>query len=258
MARRKTGSLLGAIYMLVGAILLAAALFAPWYSFDSYSEQRAGTPSQGYSEVVGPSTLNFYLIGLLGDGSVQTSCPSGNVSNFCPTSSSYSDARLNSTGWVIALTLGLAVAGFAAAAFSGILGMVLRGKARRRFPEVTLAFIALALGIGATVTFTVLLPGAFAHDISPSQRGWETSGPWLSFSGSASVVPPLPCPAMACETIPTSWGPSIGWCFSIAAIAVLLVGTVMMIRFRHDVARAVSPTASERSAPQPIPETPAT
>jgi hypothetical protein len=251
MVRKRTGSLLGGFYVLVGAALLGAALFAPWYYYDSYSEQHLGMPGGGNSVAVGPSELYFYLFGLPGSGSVQTTCPSGNISNFCPTSSSYSDAGLNSTGQVAALTLALATAGFAVAAISGVLGVIWRGKARTSFPELTLAVVAIALAIAATAAFAVLLPGAFAHDISASQRGFAPSGPWSSFSGSSSFIIPMGCPFPGCLAHTVSWGPSIGWSFSVAAIGVLLVGAVMMIRFRHDVGESAPSIASTESAVEP-------
>jgi hypothetical protein len=243
MVRRRTGSLLGAFYVLVGAALLGSALFAPWYHYDSYAEQHWGTPGGATSVAVGPSELDFYLFGLPGSGSVQTTCPSGNISNFCPTSSSYSGAGLTSTGQVAALTFALAAAGFAVAAISGVLGVIWRGKARTAFPEQILAVIAVGFAIAATAAFAVLLPGAFAHDLSASQRGYESSGPWSSFSGSTTFNIAMPCPFPGCSPIATSWGPSVGWSFTVAAIAILLVGAIMMIRFRHDVAGPTAPTA---------------
>ncbi len=245
MVRKRTGSLLGAVYVLIGATLLGSALFAPWYYYDSYSEQHWGTPGGPNSEAVGPSELSFFLFGLPGSGSVQTTCPSGNVSNFCPTSSSYSHGGLNSTGQVATLILALATAGFAVAAIGGVLGVIWRGKARTMFPELILAVVAVALAIAATAAFAVLLPGAFAHDISASQRGYETIGPWSSFSGSTTFTTiPISCPSIGCSAFTASWGPSIGWCFSVAAIMFLLVGVVMMVRFRHDVAETAPSTVS--------------
>ncbi len=251
MVRKRTGSLLGAFYVVVGAALLGSALFAPWYHYDSYSEQHWEMPGGGNSVAVGPSELYFYLFGLPGSGSVQTTCPSGNISNFCPTSSSYSNAGLNSTGQVAALTFALATAGFAAAAISGVLGVIWRGKARTSFPELTLAVVAIALSIAATAAFAVLRPGAFAYDLSASQRGFAPSGPWSSFSGSTSFNTLMPCPFPGCSPIATSWGPSVGWSFTVAAIAVVLVGAIMMIRFRHDVADSAPSTASAESAQGP-------
>jgi len=234
MARESTGSLLGAIYVLIGAILLGSALFAPWYEFDSYSDQYWGLPGGGGMVSIGPSQLDFYLNGLPGIWAVQTSCPSGNVTNFCPASSSYSDAGLNSTGVVTAITSGLAAAGFATASLAGILGLRLRGRPRRGFPELTLAFVAVALAIVATTAYALLLPGAFAHDIPQIQRGYESSGPWSSFSGATTFIIPMPCPSPGCAVHAASWGPSIGWCLAVAAIAVLLVGAAMMVRYRHN------------------------
>jgi hypothetical protein len=257
MVRRRTGSLLGAFYVLVGAALLGSALFAPWYDYASYSDQHWGTPGGPHSDAIGPSELYFFLFGLPGGGSVQTTCPSGNISNFCPTSSSYSGAGLNSTGQVAALTFALATAGFAVAAISGVLGVIWRGKARTVSPEMILAVVAVALAIAATAAFAVLLPGAFAHDLSAPQRGYESSGPWSSFYGSATFGIPMSCPALGCSQHTASWGPSVGWSLSVAAIAVLLVGAVMMIRSRHDVVESSPSVAPAGSAHGPNPQKPA-
>ena len=210
MARKRTGSLLGTFYVLLGAALLGSALFAPWYYYDSYSEQHWGTPGSPTSVAVGPSELYFYLFGLPGSGSVQSTCPRGNISNFCPTSSSYSHAGLNGTGQVAALTLALAAAGFAVAAISGALGVIGRRRARTLFPEMILTLVAIALAVAATAAFAVLLPGAFAHDLSASQRGYGPSGPWSSFSGSVSVIIPMACVHPGCLPMVASWGP-VGW-----------------------------------------------
>jgi hypothetical protein len=240
MVRKRTGSLLGAFYVLVGAALLGSALFAPWY----YCDGQVGTWSGPSYTAVGTRDTTFFLASLPGGEPVQASCPGGSIPNFCPISSSYSGAGFNNTGTVAALTFVLAAAGFAVGAIGGILGVILRGRPRTAFPEVILALVAIALAITATAAFAVLLPGAFAHDIPPSQHTFEPSGPWSSFYGSATFYLALPCLNPGCPPVTASWGPSVGWSFSVAAIAVLLVGAVMMIRFRHDVGESAPSTAS--------------
>ncbi len=235
MVRRRTGSLLGAVYVLVGAVLLGAALFAPWYNYDAQVGWWGIPPTD--------CETNFFLVSLPGSGPVQASCPGANIPNFSPVSSSYSGAGFNSTGRVAALTLVLAAAAFASGAIGGILGVILRSTPRRVFPELILVLVAIALAIAATAVFAALLPGAFAHDIPSSQRTFEPSGPWASFSGSVTFIIPMGCAYPGCPPITASWGPSVGWSFSVAATVVLLLGTVMMIRFRHDVEEPVSSTA---------------
>jgi len=245
MGQERTGGLLGAVYLLVGATLLASALFVPWYTYDSYYVQNWRTPSGGGSAEVGPSELNFFLFGLPGRESVQSSCPSGNITGFCPTSSSYSAAGLSSTGVVATLTLGLATAGFAAAFISGILAVrPLRGP-RRGFPELTIALSAVALAVAAVTAYPVLLPRAFAHDVPASVRSLYPAGPWSSFAGSTTFYIVFPCPYPGCPPRIASWGPSIGWCFSLAGIAVVLVGAILITRFRRHVAYLVPPHDDE-------------
>ena len=127
--------------------------------------------------------------------------------------------------------------------------MILGNAPRRRFPELILALVAAALAIAATATFAVLLPGAFARDIpAGGGRGYYTAvvttGPWSSFIGSVTYRMTVMCPATGCPTFNASWGPGIGWALSVAAIPILLLGAVMMIRFRDDAAESAPPTAS--------------
>jgi hypothetical protein len=233
MVRRRTGSLLGAFYVLVGAALLGSALFAPWYFYDGQYTRWCGSDFC----TVGPRDATFSLVSFPGNEPVQTSCPGWYAPDFCPLSASYSGAGLNSTGQVAALTSVLATAGFAVAAFSGVLGVILRKSTRWTSPVLALAVVAVALALAATVAFAVLLPGAFAHDIPASQRTFAPSGPWSSFYGSATLRLVFPCPNPAgCPPIIASWGPSMGWALSAAAIPILFVGVAMLVRFQHDVA----------------------
>jgi len=240
MVRRRTGSLLGAFYVLIGAALLGSALFAPWYYYDDVVAGRFGP----LSIEVGQRDTSFFLLSLPGSGPVQSTCPGGPIPSYCPLSSSYTSAGFNRTGEVASMTLTLATAAFAASALAGVLGVTWRRKPRRAFPEVILTLAAVALAIAATAVYTVLLPGAFAHDVSASQRGYESTGPWSSFYGSSTYIIPVPCPFPGCAQHSASWGPSVGWSFLVAAILVLLVGAVMMIRFRLEVAESVPSSAS--------------
>ncbi len=234
MVRSRTDDRIGAGHVLLGAVLLGSALIAPWYFYDGVYVQHWGTPSGPESVEIGPSVLDFYLVALPGAEPVQTSCPSGNISYFCPTSSTYSRAGLNGTERVVALTLGLESAGFAAAAAAGVLGITRRGGARGAFLQRALPFVAIALAISATASFAALLPGALAKDVPTAQHGDESAGPWSSFYGSQSFVIPVACPSPGCAMHNVSWGPSVGWALSIAAIAVLLVGAAMTLRSRRD------------------------
>jgi len=247
MVPRRTGSLLGVFYVLVGAALLGSALFAPWYYYDDVV---AGRIAPG-SVVIGPREASFFLLSLPGSGPVQSSCPGGPIPGYCPLSSSYSSDGFNRTGQAASFTLTLAAAAFTVSALAGVLGVIWRGKPRRIFPEVILTLAAVALALAATVVYTVLLPGAFAHDIPASQRGYESTGPWSSFYGSSTYIIPVSCPFPGCAQHSASWGPSVGWSFLVAAILVLLVGAVMMIRFQHEVADSAPSSASGAPTSEP-------
>ena len=252
MPRARTGSFLGAFYVLVGAALLVSALFAPWYFYNGQPIQWGG----GETYPLGIRDTSFFLAPVPGIAPVQATCPvwepftpPEGLPGYCPISTSYSSAYFNSVGQVAAPTFALAAAGAAVAAAAGVLGLILANAPRRRFPELILALVAAALAIAATTTFTALLPGAFASDIpAGGGRGAttvvDTTGPWSSFFGSVTYRMIAMCPVTGCPSFTASWGPGIGWALSVAAIPLLLLGAVMMIRFRHDAAEPALPTAS--------------
>ena len=230
--RKRVGRLLGKLFVWIGALLLGAALFSPWYF---YNEQPGAVSGDAYSF----RAAVYFLIPLRGGGAVQYSCPSSTaIPNFCPTTSSYSDARLNNTGRVAGLALTLAATGLVIGVLAGALGGILGGRPRWAIPVVVLALLALVFAVTATASFAGLLPGAFANDIPGPQR--TGTGPWSSFYGSVTLYTPGGAPT-------SSWGPSTGWYLSIAAIAALLTGTLLLIRLRHDLA---PPTPSSAS-PEP-------
>ena len=252
MPHARTGSFLGAIYVLVGAALLVSALFAPWYFYDGQPVQWGG----GEAYPLAIRDTSFFLTPVPGTAPVQATCPlwepftpPEGLPGYCSISTSYSGAYFNSVGQVAGPTFALAAAGAAVAALGGVLGLILANAPRRRFPELILALVAVGLAIAAPATFAVLLPGAFAHDIpAGGGRGYPsavvTTGPWTSFFGSVTYRMTSMCPATGCPTFSASWGPGIGWALSVAAIPMLLLGTVMMIRFRHDAAESAPPSAS--------------
>jgi hypothetical protein len=254
MVRKKTGSLPGAIYLLVGAALLVSALFAPWYFYDG----QPVWPGGGESAPLAIRDTSFFLTPVPGIAPVQATCPlwepftpPGGYPNVCPLSTTYSGAWFNSIGQVAGATFALAAAGAAVAAVGGVLGLILANAPRRRFPELVFALVAVALAISATAAFAVLLPGAFARDIPAGDR-YPTAvvapvaapGPWSSFFGSVTYRMFIMCPVSGCPNFTASWGPGIGWAFSVAAIPVLVLGAVMTVRFRHDVAESTPPSAS--------------
>jgi hypothetical protein len=250
MPRARTGSFLGAFYVLVGAALLVSALFAPWYFYDGQAVTYGG------SEVtpIGIRDTSFFLAPIPGIAPVQATCPvewpvapAGGLPGLCPISTSYSDSGFNDVSQVATLTFALAAAGAAVAAVGGVLGLLFANVPRRRFPELLLTFLATALAMAATATFAVLLPGAFAKYVPPGDWGRQlsgTAGPWSSFLGSVTYRLTVYSPPTGQPTFTASWGPGIGWALSVVAIPVLLLGAVMMIRFRHDATESAPPTAS--------------
>jgi hypothetical protein len=226
----KAGGPLGVVFLLIGAILLGASLFAPWY----YYHGEAGTWSGPDPTGTLTGSAAFFLMPQPGGGEVSYSCPSNAIPAFCTASSSYSVAGLNTTALVVGLALALTATGLIAGAVGGVLGMILRDKSRWATRVAILALLALALSVAATGSFTGLLPGAFAKDIpAAAQHSFQPSGPWSSFYGSSPLYINGPC----CVAPTASWGPATGWYLSIAAIAALLVGAVLLVRFRHDLAQ---------------------
>jgi len=247
MARRKTGSLLGAIYLLLGAALLGSALFAPWYFYDGQWTGWCGSDSC----IAGPRDTTFYLTSIPGNGPVQSSCPGWYAPNICPLSTSYTGAWFNSTGRVSSLALALMTLAFLASGFAGILGVILRRSTRWTSYGLALAVVALTLAIAATASFATLLPGAFGQDIPAAKHLAETNGPWSSFYGSETFHITMPCTRSGCPPEVASWGPGIGWALAVAAAAMLLVGLLMSIRFQHDAASPAPAAASAKGMHEP-------
>ena len=250
MACARIGSVLGPVYVLVGAALLISALFAPWYFYDGQAVTYGG------SEVtpIGIRDTFFFLTPIPGIAPVQATCPlewpfapPGGLPGLCPISTSYSASGFNNVSQVATPTFALATAGAALAAVGGVLGLLFANVPRRRFPELFLTLLAAALAMAATATFAVLLPRAFAEYVPPGDWGRQlsgTAGPWSSFLGSVTYRLTVYSPPTGQPTFTASWGPGIGWALSVVAIPILLLGAVMMIRFRRDAAESALPSPS--------------
>ncbi|MGA8276327.1 MAG: hypothetical protein WB852_08570 [Thermoplasmata archaeon] len=207
MPNATSGRMIAAVLILIGAILLIGALVTPWYSYES--------SGNGLSE-----TRNYYLGMPSTNGTIQPVC-SGLPS--CPTQTSYSTQNLNNTGSLAEAGFFMVIGGFALGIIAAILGVVSRRNPRRAAPVMALAALALVLAIAAPGLFAVSLPGAAAKD-SPGHLG---SGPWSSFFGSNSTT-------ISGITITTTWGPGIGWYLSIVAFVILLVGVILLARYRRE------------------------
>jgi len=190
--------LVGAIIVLIGAILLIAAAFMPWYTYQAKTTTPAGS---------GTTTINSYP-GLPGqNGTIQCST-SGSAA--CPYSqTSYNNARENNTGNIAEAGYFMMIVGFILGLLGAIMGVMSRGNPRRAGPAFALGLIAMILALIAPILFMGLLPGALSNDIPSAERA-SSNGPWSSFFGSNSTTP------FSGVTIDFTWGPAIGWYLSLS------------------------------------------
>jgi hypothetical protein len=236
----KVGRLIAAVIILVGAVLLIAAVFMPWYA------EQASYNVSGQSITV---TRNAYLGMPSSNGTLQYACtglPSG-VS--CGTQTSYNSADSNNTGNIAEAVYFMGIAGFVLGFIGAILGLMSRGNSRRIIPAVALAIVGMILAIAAVGVFAVALPGAISSD-TPGHTG---SGPWSSFFGSTNGST-FGIPISGSVT----WGPAVGWYLAIGAFVLLLIGVVFLLRYRRDPpapvpAAAPAPGSMPMAAPPPPP-----
>jgi hypothetical protein len=206
---------LGGVFVLIGGLLLATALLAPWFSIDL-------TGAGGWHEDSG-----LYLDLPSWDGTVVSCGESG-----CPSLTSYSGASLDSTSMVAEITGVLIATATALGLIAGALGAVSRRTASRDLSVILLAVAALVLGVFATVFFAASI-----------QMG--VGGPWGSFWGSKTQWG-----TGAVWT--TTWGPSTGWYLSIVAAGAILAGVAILFWRRHDLAESPSSSVSSEPAPSSI------
>lgn len=213
----KKGRTVGSVIVLVGAILLIAALFTPWY-MEQFSNSGA------------TQTLNAYPGIPSSSGTIQYTC-SGVPS--CPGSTSYSAKNLTNAGNIAEAGYFLIIVGVVLGLIGAILGFTSRDNPSRARPAMTMAIVAMILAIAAVGAYAAALPSAIGSD-TPGHSG---TGPWSSFYGSTSL---------GGGTL--SWGPGIGWYLAIVAFVLLLVGMIVLARARKDpsepasVAPAAPPT----------------
>lgn len=207
----------GSIIVLIGAILLIAALFTPWYAFKT-------------SFAGGSETQNSYP-GMPGtNGTIQYTCSSLPTGVTCPSQTSYSSIvpKETNVGNLAESGFFLLIVGIILGFLATIFGLMSRGNFRRSTPALAFGIIALLLAIIAPVLFAAALPGAVSSDISSAYRPPNTSGPWSSFIGSSSYTNPLIGP------VSLNWGPAIGWYLAIVAFVFLLIGVVLLFLYRKD------------------------
>jgi len=216
MASNKGRRLVGAIIVLIGAILLIAAVFIPWYTYQAKTTSPLGS---------GTTTINSYPGLPNQNGTIQCST-SGTAS--CPYSqTSYQSAKYTNTGNIAETGFFLLIVGFVLGFIGAILGVASRSNSKRAMPALALGIIALILALVTPVLFMATLPGAQSSDIPSAARG-SSSGPWSSFFGSSSATP------FTGVTVNFTWGPGIGWYLSFVAFVILLIGVIFLLRYRMD------------------------
>jgi hypothetical protein len=199
----KRGRMVGAAIVLVGAILLIAALFTPWYM-------------EQFSNSGNTETMYAYPGIPTSSGTIQYTC--SGISS-CPGSTSYSAHNLTNSGNIAEAGYFLIIGGLVLGLIGAILGFTSGNNPRRARPAMTLALVGGILAIAAVGAFVAALPSAIGSD-TPGHTG---TGPWSSFFGSTSL---------GGGTL--TWGPGIGWYLGIVAFVVLLVGMIVLARARKD------------------------
>jgi len=240
MADNRGRRLVAAVIVLVGVILLIAALLMPWYT-------------EKVSLGGGDTTVNFFPGLPSQSGSVSWSC-SGGAS--CPSNeTSYSGfiPALTNVGNIAEAGFFLLIVGIIVGVIAAAFGFMSRTNSRRAMPATTLGLLAMILALIAPIMFAALLPGAVSNDISSTspQRYGSSSGPWSSFIGSTTFTTPVGSASF-------SWGPGVGWYLGIAAFVVLLIGVVLFLMSRKEPASPAPATAPAPSAAPPSGTTPPT
>ena len=226
MANAKRGRMISGIIVLIGAILLFAAIAVPWYTVK-------------FSEGSASESINFYPGTPSQGGTIQYSCSSIPT---CPSSTSYTGASppLNNTGMIAETGFFLLIAGGVLGLIGALLAVASRGNSRRARPAMALAVIALIIAIAAPSLYAVALPGAISKDM-PKETG---SGPWSTFIGSNSTT----------GGASLNWGPAVGWYLAFGAFVVILIGLILLMRYRKDPAEPV-PVAAPAAVPSAAPPT---
>jgi len=226
MAVAKRGRLIGAVVVLVGALLLIVSAFTPWY-MEQFSGHGITVTANAYPGI--PSS----------NGTIQYSCSGLPTGAKCLDQTSYTNARLNNTGNLAEAGFFLAIGGFVLALLGAVLGFMSRSNPRRAGSAFALSLVAMLIAIAAVGMFAAALPGAQAND-TPGHTG---SGPWSSFIGSANSTGVFGAPISGNFT----WGPGIGWYLALVAFVILLIGAILIFRSRRD------PEPAPATVPAPAP-----
>jgi hypothetical protein len=226
--------MVGAVIVLVGAILLIAALFTPWY-VETFSGSGITLNENAYPGL--PSS----------NGTIQYTCSGLPSGASCEPQTSYSNLNLNNTGTIAEAGYFLIIVGVVLGLIGAIIGFTSRNNSRRAGPAITLALVAMIVAIASVAMFAVALPSAIGQD-TPGHSG---TGPWSSFFGSTSAS------RFGIESGTLSWGPGIGWYLAIGAFVVLLVGMIILMLARKNPPEP-TPTAVPAPASSTAPVSPPT
>jgi len=239
MANNGKRRLVGAIIVLIGAVLLIAAAFIPWYT------QEIKATVATYNITI---DQNAYPGAPSSNGTIQYSCSGLPSEASCPSQTSYNSLRLNNTGNIAEAGFYMMIVGFILGLIGAAMGVMSRNNPRRTMPAIALAIVAMILAVAAVGLFAAALPGAISSD-SPGHTG---SGPWSSFWGSGNGT------LYGFSGASWTWGPGIGWYLGLVAFVILLVGLIVIIMARKDTgpapaATSPAPTSSPSGAPPTMP-----
>jgi len=238
MADNKNRRAIGAIIVLIGAIVLIAAAFVPWYTQEIKGSVLTYTITINENAFPGLPGSN---------GTIQYSCSGLPPILSCPTQTSYSTLKLTNTGNIAEAGYFMMIIGFILGLLGAIVGLMSRGKASRSGTAIALSIIAALLAVAAVGFFAALLPGAIGQD-TPNHAG---TGPWSSFSGSTTAN------LYGITGASWTWGPAVGWYLGIVAFVILLIGAILILVFRKDSLPAPAPAPSATgTAATPPPASP--
>jgi hypothetical protein len=226
--------MLGAIIVLIGAVLLIAAAFVPWYT------QQIKASVATYNITI---NQNAYPGIPSSNGTIQYTC-SGLPSGFnCFSQTSYKNLNLNNTGNIAEAGYFMMIVGFILGLVGAIAGFMSRSNPRRAGMAIALAIVAMILAVAAVGLFAALLPGAIGND-TPGHSG---TGPWSSFWGSGNGT------LYGFSGASWTWGPGIGWYLALVGFVILLIGVIILFMGRKDVEPMPETTPEPSAAPSGAP-----
>jgi len=209
---------IGGALLLVGVVLLIAALFMGWYVYSITAADSVSGVSVRETGTITLYPLNKITQDLVCQG--WSGCAPYNISS----SSSYTQGGDNGVGALYDLVAGLVIGGIVV----GLTAAALAFGGSRRHPNLagSLALLAVILVALAPLLLLAVQPAVLHSQGTPYTGPGSVSGgpsPETSFFGSCSGTGcGLSLPNGATDN--GSWGPSTGWYLGLAAIAPLLVG----------------------------------